>query len=40
MIKFKTIQRGQPGVQGGGEKKYYLYRLATVKLQLTGLRKQ
>jgi predicted histone-like DNA-binding protein len=22
-IKYKTIQRGQPGVAGGGEKKYY-----------------
>jgi hypothetical protein len=22
-IKFKTIQKGQPGVAGGGEKKHY-----------------
>ena len=36
-IKFKVIERGQPGVPGGGEKKYYASTQANGELTLAGL---
>ena len=38
-IKFKVIERGQPGVAGGGEKKYYANPVMDGELTLTGLTK-
>lgn len=38
-IKFKVIERGQPGVVGGGEKKFYASPLTSGELTLTGLTK-
>jgi hypothetical protein len=38
-IKFKTIQRGQPGVAGGGVKKYYAIPVMDGELNLDGLTK-
>lgn len=31
-VKFKVIQRSQPGVPGGGEKKYYAIPVSSGKL--------
>lgn len=39
-IKFSVIQRGQPGVVGGGEKKYYASSQSSGELTLTGLTKR
>lgn len=39
MIKFKTIQRGQPGVQGGGEKKYYALPVSDGEVTIDGITK-
>ena len=39
MIKFKVIERGQPGVVGGGEKKYYASAKMNGELSLKGLTK-
>jgi predicted histone-like DNA-binding protein len=39
-IKFSVIQRGQPGVVGGGEKKYYASSQSTGELTLAGLTKR
>jgi len=36
-IKFKVIERGQPGVVGGGEKKYYASANITGEKTLAGL---
>lgn len=36
-IKFKVIERGQPGVAGGGEKKYYASANVTGEKTLAGL---
>lgn len=38
-IKYKTIQRGQPGVVGGGEKKYYASAVSGGEVTLEGLTK-
>lgn len=38
-IKFKVIERGQPGVAGGGEKKFYATPVMDGELTLTGLTK-
>lgn len=38
-IKFKVIERGQPGVEGGGEKKYYASPVSSGELTLAGLTK-
>lgn len=37
-IKFKTIQRGRPGVVGGGEKKYYASANVTGEVSIEGLK--
>lgn len=39
-IKFKTIQRGRPGVVGGGEKKYYASANVTGEVSIEGLTKR
>ncbi len=36
-IKFKVIERGQPGVVGGGEKKFYASTQSNGDLTLAGL---
>jgi hypothetical protein len=36
-IKFKVIAKGQPGVAGGGEKKYYAGPVMNGELDLNGL---
>lgn len=36
-IKFNVIQKGQPGVAGGGEKKYYASTRLDGELTLSGL---
>jgi len=38
-VKFKVIERGQPGVAGGGEKKYYASPVMDGEQTLTGLTK-
>ncbi len=38
-IKFKVIERGQPGVPGGGEKKYYASANVNGELTLAGFTK-
>lgn len=38
-IKFKVIERGQPGVAGGGEKKFYASAVTDGELTLAGLTK-
>lgn len=38
-IKFNVIERGQPGVVGGGEKKYYASPVSSGELTLAGLTK-
>lgn len=38
-IKFKVIERGQPGVAGGGEKKFYASPVMSGELTLAGLTK-
>jgi predicted histone-like DNA-binding protein len=38
-IKFKVIERGQPGVPGGGEKKFYASANITGEKTLAGLTK-
>ncbi len=38
-IKFNVIERGQPGVVGGGEKKYYASPVVSGELTLAGLTK-
>jgi predicted histone-like DNA-binding protein len=38
-IKFKVIQKGQPGVAGGGERRYYASANSTGDLTLAGLTK-
>ena len=38
-IKFKVIERGQPGVAGGGQKKYYASPVMSGELTLAGLTK-
>lgn len=38
-IKFKTIQRVQPGVQGGGDKKYYAAPVTSGEITIEGLTK-
>lgn len=39
-IKFKVIQKGQPGVAGGGEKKYYASTVNEGELTIDGVTKQ
>jgi len=39
-IKFSVIQRGQPGVVGGGQKKYYASAQSSGELTLAGLTKR
>jgi predicted histone-like DNA-binding protein len=39
-IKFKVIQKGYPGVAGGGEKKFYASTQSSGELTLNGLTKQ
>ncbi|HNX44491.1 MAG TPA: HU family DNA-binding protein [Bacteroidales bacterium] len=36
-IKFKVIEKGQPGVAGGGEKKFYASTVTNGELTLSGL---
>lgn len=36
-IKFKTIERGQPGVVGGGDKKFYASAVSTGEVSLEQL---
>ena len=36
-VKFKTIAKGQPGVSGGGEKKYYASPVMEVGKKLEDL---
>jgi predicted histone-like DNA-binding protein len=38
-IKFKIIEKGQPGVVGGGEKKFYVSPVMSGELTLAGLTK-
>lgn len=38
-IKFKVIERGQPGISGGGQKKYYASANITGEKTLAGLTK-
>jgi len=38
-ITFKVMERGQPGVAGGGEKKYYAVPVTSGELTLAGLTK-
>lgn len=39
-IKFKVIERGQPGVAGGGEKKFYASANVTGEMTLSKLTKR
>ena len=39
-VKYKVIQRGQPGVAGGGQKKYYASAQLSGELTLAGLTKR
>ncbi|MHA3045049.1 HU family DNA-binding protein [Riemerella anatipestifer] len=39
LIKYKVIQKGQPGVAGGGEKKYYASANVVSEKTLAGLTK-
>ncbi|MGP2570715.1 HU family DNA-binding protein [Ornithobacterium rhinotracheale] len=39
-IKYKVIQKGQPGVAGGGEKKYYVSANLVGEKTLAGLTKE
>jgi predicted histone-like DNA-binding protein len=39
-IEFNVIQRGEPGVVGGGVKKYYAANQSSGELSLTGLTKR
>lgn len=39
-VKFNVIERGQPGVAGGGEKKYYASASSNGELTLPGLTKE
>ncbi|MBN1767602.1 MAG: hypothetical protein JXR50_06660 [Prolixibacteraceae bacterium] len=36
-VKFKVIEKGQPGVAGGGEKKFYASPVMSGELTLAGL---
>ena len=36
-VKYKVIQRGQPGIAGGGERKYYASAQVNGELTLQGL---
>ncbi|MGQ1890052.1 HU family DNA-binding protein [Thermophagus sp. OGC60D27] len=36
-VKYRVIQRGQPGVVGGGEKKYYAIPVSSGKLSTTDM---
>lgn len=38
-IKFNVIEKGQPGIAGGGEKKFYASTATTGELTLSGLTK-
>ncbi|MGV4533598.1 HU family DNA-binding protein, partial [Ornithobacterium rhinotracheale] len=38
-IKYKVIERGEPGVKGGGAKKYYASPNMSGELSLEGLTK-
>jgi len=38
-VKFKVIERGQPGVAGGGEKKFYANPVSSGEITLAGLTK-
>lgn len=38
-IKFKVIEKGQPGISGGGEKKFYASANMNGEITLTGLTK-
>jgi hypothetical protein len=38
-IKFKVIEKGQPGVPGGGEKKFYASANMSGEMTLNGLTK-
>ena len=38
-IKFKTIQKGQPGVAGGGEKKFYASTVNEGEVTIDGVTK-
>lgn len=38
-VKFKVIEKGQPGVAGGGEKKFYASPVMSGELTLAGLTK-
>ena len=38
-IKFKIIERGQPGVAGGGEKKFYANAVSSGEMTLTEMTK-
>lgn len=38
-IKFKSIQRGEPGIQGGGKKKYYATAVTNGEMDLDKLTK-
>ncbi|MCU4154573.1 DNA-binding protein [Carboxylicivirga sp. A043] len=39
-VKYKVIERGQPGVAGGGEKKYYANAVSNGELSLEKLTKR
>ncbi|RYZ99694.1 MAG: DNA-binding protein [Sphingobacteriaceae bacterium] len=36
-IKYKTVKRGEPGVQGGGTKKYYAAAISTGEADIDNL---
>ena len=38
-IKIKTVERPQPGIKGGGKKKFYAYPVHEQELSLDGLTK-
>lgn len=38
-VKYKVIEKGQPGVAGGGEKKYYASTVLDGEITLSGLTK-
>ena len=38
-IKFNVIERGEPGVTGGGQKKYYASAVSNGEMNLNGLTK-
>ncbi|MCG6186995.1 HU family DNA-binding protein [Maribellus maritimus] len=38
-VKFKVIERGEPGVSGGGQKKYYANAVSSGEMTLTKLTK-